>query len=94
MSRAVSSGVGVALLPTFIISQGLQAGRLQSVLCVYRPPERSVYAVYLPNRHLAGKVRSFIDYLLECFGPHPYWERIAPAPTREFQRVGPTALSR
>jgi DNA-binding transcriptional LysR family regulator len=93
MSLAVLSGLGVALLPTFIISQDLQAGRLQSVLSGYRPLERSVYAVYLPNRHLPGRVRAFIDYLLGRFGPEPYWERVAPTPTREFQTLDTPALS-
>jgi DNA-binding transcriptional LysR family regulator len=94
MSRAVLSGLGVALLPTFIISQDLQAGRLQSVLSGYRPPERSVYAVYLRNRHLPGKVRAFIDYLLGRFAPEPYWERAVAAPTRASQHVETRALSR
>jgi DNA-binding transcriptional LysR family regulator len=93
MSRAVLSGLGVALLPTFIISEDLQAGRLQSVLSGYSPLERSVYAVYLPNRHLPSKVRAFIDYLLGRFGPEPYWERVVPAPARQSKHVETTALS-
>jgi DNA-binding transcriptional LysR family regulator len=93
MSRAVLSGLGIALLPTFIISQDLQAGRLQSVLSGYSPLERSVYAVYLPNRHLPGKVRAFIDYLLGRFGTEPYWERVVPIPARQFRHVETTALS-
>jgi DNA-binding transcriptional LysR family regulator len=87
MSRAVLSGLGIALLPTFIISQDLQAGRLQSVLSGYSPLERSVYAIYLPNRHLPSKVRAFIDYLLERFGPEPYWERVVSAPDRQFRHA-------
>ena len=87
MSRAVLGGLGVALLPTFIIGQALRAGKLQSVLSDYVPLERSVYAVYLPNRHLSGKVRAFIDYLVRLFGPEPYWDRVVPTPAREFQHV-------
>lgn len=75
LSQAVLGGLGVALLPTFIIGQALQAGQLQSVLAEYVPPDRDIYAVYLPNRHLSPKVRVFIDYLLERFGSPPYWER-------------------
>jgi DNA-binding transcriptional LysR family regulator len=33
-----------------------------------------VYAIYLPTRHLPAKIRAFIDYLLERFGPAPYWD--------------------
>jgi DNA-binding transcriptional LysR family regulator len=75
LSQAVLGGLGVALLPTFIIGKDLQAGRLQSVLAQYVPLERQVYAVYLPNRHLSPKVRVFIDFLLERFGSPPYWDR-------------------
>jgi DNA-binding transcriptional LysR family regulator len=43
------------------------------VLSEYVPVVRHIYAVYLPNRHLSIKVRAFIDFLLERFGPQPYW---------------------
>jgi len=38
------------------------------------PVERSIYAIYLPNRHLSPKVRAFIDFLLARFGPTPCWD--------------------
>ncbi len=74
LSQAVLGGLGIAVLPTFIIGGDLQAGRLQSVLSDYVPVVRHIYAVYLPNRHLSAKVRAFIDFLLERFGPQPYWD--------------------
>ncbi len=88
LSQAVLGGLGVAILPTFIIGRDLQAGRLQAVLSDYVPLERHIFAVYLPNRHLSAKVRAFIDFLLERFGPQPYWdlslpeaENLQPAPS-------------
>jgi DNA-binding transcriptional LysR family regulator len=75
LSQAVLGGLGVALLPTFIIGGDLQAGRLQAVLADYVPLERRIYAVHLPNRHLSPKVRAFIDLLRARFGPVPYWDR-------------------
>jgi DNA-binding transcriptional LysR family regulator len=75
LSQAVLGGLGLALLPTFIIGKDLQEGRLQDALSEYIPIERHVYAVYLPTRHLPAKVRAFIDYLVERFGPDPYWDR-------------------
>lgn len=76
LSEAVMRGLGLALLPTFIIGEALQAGRLRSVLAEYIPLERHIYAVYLANRHVSAKVRAFIDYLLERLGPQPYWDRL------------------
>jgi DNA-binding transcriptional LysR family regulator len=76
LAQAVLGGLGVGLLPTFIIGQELQSGRLQAVLSEYVALERQIYSVYLPNRHLSAKVRAFIDFLLARFGPEPYWDRI------------------
>jgi DNA-binding transcriptional LysR family regulator len=75
LAEAVLRGVGIALLPTFIVGKDIQGGRLQSVLSEYIPIERHIYAVYLPTRHLSAKVRCFIDFLLQRFGPEPYWDR-------------------
>jgi len=76
LAEAVLSGVGIALLPTFIVGKEIQQGRLRSVMTEYVPLERSIYAVYLPTHHVPAKVRSFIDYLLERFGPEPYWDHV------------------
>jgi DNA-binding transcriptional LysR family regulator len=77
LSQAVLGGLGVAILPTFIVGQELQTGRLQSVLSEYVPLEQHIFAVYLPNRHLSPKVRAFIDFLLERYGAEPYWDSTA-----------------
>ncbi|HET8720444.1 MAG TPA: LysR family transcriptional regulator [Nitrospira sp.] len=76
LAEAVLRGLGIALLPTFIVGQALQEGRLQSVLSTYVPLERHIYAVYLPTHHVTAKVRALIDYLLRRFGPEPYWDRV------------------
>lgn len=75
LSQAVLGGLGVGLLPTFIIGKDLQRGKLQAVLSEYIPVERHVYAMYLPTRHLPSKVRVFIDFLVTHIGPEPYWDR-------------------
>ena len=79
LSQAVLSGLGIAILPTFIIGRELQAGRLRSVLGEYVPLERRIYSVRLPNVRLPVKVRGFVDFLLARFGPVPYWDRADPS---------------
>jgi DNA-binding transcriptional LysR family regulator len=74
LSAAVLGGLGVALLPTFIIGGALKERRLRAVLSDYVPSERFIYAVYLPNRHLPAKVRAFIDFLVDRYSPSPYWD--------------------
>jgi DNA-binding transcriptional LysR family regulator len=80
--QAALGGLGVALLPTFIVGKDLQAGRLRAVLARYVPSQRDLHAVYLPNRHLPAKARVFIDFLLERFAAPPYWDRDWTAATR------------
>jgi len=69
------AGLGVTLLPTFIVGADLQAGRLQQVLADYRPPTISIYAVYPSRRYLSARVRSFVDFLAAYFGERPEWDR-------------------
>lgn len=75
LAAAVVQGLGLALLPTFLIGGELQTGQLQAALSQYIPVERYIYAVYLANRHVSAKVRAFIDFLVDRFGPEPYWDR-------------------
>jgi DNA-binding transcriptional LysR family regulator len=75
LSQAVLGGLGLALLPTFLVGGDLQAGRLRAALSEYIPVERHVYALYLPTSHLPAKVRAFVDFLRERFGTDPHWDR-------------------
>ncbi len=67
---------GVVLLPTFIVGEELQLGRLSTVLNDYRPTDLTLFALYPRHRHLSAKVRLFIDFLVERFGDRPYWDLI------------------
>ena len=76
LRAAALRGLGLALLPTFIIGEELRSGGLQAVLTGYTAADRSIYAVYPHGRHLSAKVRVFIDFLTERFGPEPYWDTV------------------
>ena len=77
---AALAGVGLILIPSFMVGEDLQAGRLQALLCDHVVQASSVYAVYPTKRHLTPKVRAFLDFLTERFGPEPYWDTGFPAP--------------
>ena len=87
LSQAVLGGLGVALLPTFIVGNELQSGRLQTVLSDYVPLERHIYAVHLPSVHLPPKIRAFVDFVRARFGPEPYWDRAERARSGRKARV-------
>lgn len=65
---AAVRGLGITLLPTFIVGQELQQGTLQIVLSDYHPPELSIAVIYPINRHLSTKIRLLVDFLQERFG--------------------------
>lgn len=61
--QMVLSGVGLALIPEFAVKEDIQEGSLVEVLEQYNVPSIGIYAVYPHNRHLANKVRVFVDFL-------------------------------
>ena len=71
---AAVCGLGIALLPTFIVGPDLRAGRLVPILEDYRPPGAVLSAIYPPTRHLSAKIRLLTDFLVERFGTQPYWD--------------------
>jgi len=73
---AALNHLGLIDLPTFIVGRDLQAGTLVSVLDEYIPQRMALSAVYSHARHLSPKVRAFVDFLSQRFGPRPYWDLI------------------
>jgi DNA-binding transcriptional LysR family regulator len=75
---AAIAGRGIALLPTFIAGDALREGALQRFLEGYQAPPLHLYAIYPPTRHLAVKVRLFIDFLVERFSRQPQGDLVEP----------------
>ena len=74
--ECVIGGVGIALRSTWDIGEELASGRLVQVLPEFEGSRNvAIYGLYASRRFLAAKVRVFIDYLAELYGPAPYWER-------------------
>ncbi len=74
--EAVIAGLGIALRSTWDIGEELKNGRLVQVLPAYEGSHNvALSAVYPSRQFLPAKVRLFIDYLAELYGPVPYWER-------------------
>lgn len=71
---AALKGIGIACLPTFMMGSDIAAGRLTVLLADYPPQDRTIHALYAPNRFLAAKSRVFIDFLVERFA-RPAWDR-------------------
>lgn len=63
MFQSLVRGLGITLLPTFIVRQEIQQGTLQLVLPDYHPLELLISAIYPVNRHLSTKVRLLVEFL-------------------------------
>ena len=72
--EAAASGMGVAMMPTFMASDAIRRGALKPVLEDYDTLEVQIYAVYASRRFLPAKIRVFIDYLVERISDPPYWD--------------------
>ncbi len=74
--EAVIAGLGIALRSTWDVGTELKSGKLVQVLPQYESSRNvALSAVYPSRQFLPAKVRLFIDYLAELYGPVPYWER-------------------
>lgn len=60
--EAVRAGLGIALLPDWLIEKDLEAGALVRVLPRWKPQDVPVHVVYAGQRVLPARVSAFIDY--------------------------------
>ncbi|MFD1704385.1 LysR family transcriptional regulator [Methylopila henanensis] len=73
---AACAGLGVALMATWCASDELRSGALVPILPDYPlVSTQSLWALYPSSRELAPKVRVMIDWLVQRFGRHPYWDQ-------------------
>jgi DNA-binding transcriptional LysR family regulator len=72
---AARRGLGVASTPAFAAADDLRAGRLVPLLCAFEPQLIHIHAVYPHGRHLAAKVRAFVDFLAERYAGEPEWHQ-------------------
>ena len=73
--EAAERGFGVARAPDFVAADSLRSGRLSALLCNFEPQVVHVHAVYPHAKHLAAKVRVFVDFLARRFAGEPEWRR-------------------
>lgn len=68
LKEAAIQGLGIVMMPTFIVDDALADGRLKAILQDYRPAPFGLYAVR-PSRHFTPeRVRALIEFLRTQFG--------------------------
>ena len=73
LKESAIAGVGIALLPTFIIGDALKSNALSVILPDYCPSELTARLCYATNRHLSTKIQLLTAFLRDWF-KHPSWE--------------------
>ncbi len=82
MRDAAVAGLGIALLPTFIIDAAVKAGALVVLEIGAEAEAELVYMAHPEGRRASAKLRALAACLRDAFGDPPYWElgfRVAPA---------------
>ncbi len=74
--EAAVCGLGIAMLPTFIVGPALQSGALVRVLPDYSPPLLHLMLLYPPSRHVSPKIRHLLAFLYDRFGDRPPWDLV------------------
>ena len=65
---AAIEGLGIVLLPTFIVGAALRSKQLVTILDAYAPPPLTIYAVYPQHRQASLATQVFVDFLRNTFG--------------------------
>jgi DNA-binding transcriptional LysR family regulator len=74
LREAACAGLGIVVLPTFIASPAIQAGKLDVILRDYPLEDAGLHVVMPPGRASTARVRALVDFLAARFGPEPDWD--------------------
>jgi len=65
LREAILTGLGITVLPEWLIEGDLVSGRLVRVLPKWKARELPVHVVYPAQRRLPLRVRTFIDFAVD-----------------------------
>lgn len=68
-NAVLMAGQALSVSPDFISYEALRSGALVSVLDEWQAPPLTLHVIYPHTRHLSAKVRAFVDFAVEEFGP-------------------------
>ncbi|MBL8481161.1 MAG: hypothetical protein JNJ60_03120, partial [Rhodocyclaceae bacterium] len=77
MRDAALAGLGLAMLPTFIVGAELKSGALEVVDIQRSVEQEYIYLAHPEGRRASTKLRQLADWLREAFGDPPYWDFVA-----------------
>ena len=67
IAQAVRSGIGIGIVPAFLVREDVAAGRLVQLLPKHVARMGALYLVHASGKHLPRKVTVLRDFLIEAF---------------------------
>jgi DNA-binding transcriptional LysR family regulator len=74
MRGAAVAGLGLLMVPEFIVADALRGGELVRVLPGCRPVPTALHALYPRDRHGSPRIRAVVEHLAAAMRPHPPWD--------------------
>jgi len=68
------AGYGIAWRSTWEVAADVESGRLVPILEAFAAPANGIYAVFPQRKHLALRVRLWIDFLKHHYAQPDFWE--------------------
>jgi DNA-binding transcriptional LysR family regulator len=74
MRDAALAGLGIALLPTFIVHAEVRAGKLRVIDLGANTEDEFIYVAHPEGRRVSMKLRAMVADIKAAFGDPPYWD--------------------
>jgi DNA-binding transcriptional LysR family regulator len=71
---AAIAGLGITLLPIFIVSAAIKSGELHVIDVGVEAEREFIYIAHPDGRNPSAKLRALATWLKETFGTPPYWD--------------------
>ncbi len=71
---AAIAGLGIALIPMFIVGADVAAGKLETIDIGVQPELEYIHIAHPEGRRPSVKLRAIADHLRAAFGSPPYWD--------------------
>lgn len=71
LREAALAGIGIMRPPDFAVARDIAEGRLVPLLTGFRTPDPDVYLVLPERKHMAPKVRAFVEFMGEALRRQP-----------------------
>ncbi|HYZ20597.1 MAG TPA: LysR family transcriptional regulator [Rhodopila sp.] len=73
--EAALAGLGIALVPAFIVPDELRTGALRALDVGFEPEGAQLFIAYPRDRTAVVKIQALTRHLRQTFGDPPYWEK-------------------